>query len=75
MNIGGEEHAVRLGIWLTDTKSRRAKLDQARLAADGRRENDVAVRHSCQHQRVMACQCELPGRWSCTTDKQQTKSQ
>ncbi|MFJ9945789.1 DEAD/DEAH box helicase [Streptomyces erythrochromogenes] len=31
--IGGDEHSVRLGIWLTNTKSRRAKLDQAQLAA------------------------------------------
>ncbi|MET9694688.1 Helicase associated domain protein [Streptomyces sp. NPDC006514] len=31
--VDGEEHAVRLGIWLTNTKSRRDKLDQAQLAA------------------------------------------
>ncbi|MFC9587860.1 helicase associated domain-containing protein [Streptomyces virginiae] len=35
VNIDGEEHAVKLGIWLTNTKSRRAKLDQAQLAALG----------------------------------------
>ncbi|MDX3538124.1 helicase associated domain-containing protein [Streptomyces sp. MB09-01] len=31
--IDGEEHAVRLGIWLSNTKSRREKLDQAQRAA------------------------------------------
>ncbi|MFD3472251.1 Helicase associated domain protein [Streptomyces sp. NPDC058682] len=31
--VDGEEHAVRLGIWLTNTKSRRNKLDQPQLAA------------------------------------------
>ncbi|MFJ6054647.1 Helicase associated domain protein [Streptomyces sp. NPDC092307] len=31
--IDGNEHAVKLGIWLTNTKSRRGKLDQAQLAA------------------------------------------
>ncbi|MFJ1569863.1 Helicase associated domain protein [Streptomyces erythrochromogenes] len=31
--IHGEEHAVKLGIWLTNTRSRRGKLDQTQLAA------------------------------------------
>ncbi|MDX6765082.1 helicase associated domain-containing protein [Streptomyces sp. F8] len=29
--IHGEEHAVKLGIWISNTKTRRAKLDQAQL--------------------------------------------
>ncbi|MFD5623787.1 helicase associated domain-containing protein [Streptomyces yangpuensis] len=33
VDIDGVEHAVKLGIWLTNTKSRRGKLDQAQLAA------------------------------------------
>ncbi len=31
VNIDGTEHAVKLGIWLTNTKSRRAKLNQTQL--------------------------------------------
>ncbi|MFD4866225.1 helicase associated domain-containing protein [Streptomyces sp. NPDC058412] len=33
VDIDGDEHAVKLGIWLTNTKTRRAKLDQTQLAA------------------------------------------
>ncbi|WP_327380533.1 MULTISPECIES: helicase associated domain-containing protein [unclassified Streptomyces] len=33
MDVGGQEHAVRLGVWLSNTKSRRDKLDPAQLAA------------------------------------------
>ncbi len=33
VDIDGDEHAVKLGIWLTNTKSRRTKLDQAQLTA------------------------------------------
>ncbi|MFF4392822.1 helicase associated domain-containing protein [Streptomyces sp. NPDC001552] len=32
----------------------------------------MAIRHSCQHQCVPACQCELPGRWGYTADNQLT---
>ncbi|MFB6563912.1 Helicase associated domain protein [Streptomyces sp. NPDC056400] len=31
--VDGEEHAVRLGVWLSNTKSRRDKLDPVQLAA------------------------------------------
>ncbi|MEY2231445.1 helicase associated domain-containing protein [Streptomyces sp. BF23-19] len=31
--IDGQEHTVKLGIWLSNTKSRRDKLDQAQRAA------------------------------------------
>ncbi|MFF4433834.1 Helicase associated domain protein [Streptomyces sp. NPDC001513] len=31
--IDGQEHAVKLGIWLTNTKTRRDKLDQTQLTA------------------------------------------
>ncbi|MGW4713260.1 Helicase associated domain protein [Streptomyces sp. NPDC004314] len=31
VNIDGTEHAVKLGIWLTNTKSRRGKLNQTQL--------------------------------------------
>ncbi|MFI8393090.1 helicase associated domain-containing protein, partial [Streptomyces sp. NPDC085540] len=31
--IDGNEHAVKLGIWLTNTKTRRDKLDPAQLRA------------------------------------------
>ncbi|WP_420082970.1 Helicase associated domain protein (plasmid) [Streptomyces sp. JL4002] len=33
VDIDGEEHAVKLGIWLTNTRSRRGKLGQAQLTA------------------------------------------
>ncbi|MFE1877522.1 Helicase associated domain protein [Streptomyces sp. NPDC059496] len=33
VDIDGAEHAVKLGIWVTNTKSRRAKLDQTQLDA------------------------------------------
>ncbi|MGW2588256.1 helicase associated domain-containing protein [Streptomyces virginiae] len=44
VDIGGEEHAVKLGIWLTNTKSRRPKLDQAQLATLADLGIDWAVR-------------------------------
>ncbi|MEU6214712.1 helicase associated domain-containing protein, partial [Streptomyces sp. NPDC047023] len=31
LNIDGTEHAVKLGMWLTNTKTRRAKLNQTQL--------------------------------------------
>ncbi|MGW4509838.1 helicase associated domain-containing protein [Streptomyces sp. NPDC004436] len=33
VDIDGEEHAVKLGTWLTNTKTRRDKLNQTQLAA------------------------------------------
>ncbi|MFF2792980.1 hypothetical protein ACFVT6_40605 [Streptomyces sp. NPDC058049] len=35
VDIDGNEHAVKLGIWMTNTKSRRGKPDQAQLAELG----------------------------------------
>ncbi|MFJ9552060.1 helicase associated domain-containing protein, partial [Streptomyces erythrochromogenes] len=31
VNINGEEHTMKLGIWLTNTKTRRGKLDHTQL--------------------------------------------
>ncbi|WP_079146891.1 helicase [Streptomyces griseochromogenes] len=31
--VGGQEHTVKLGVFLSNTKSRRAKLTPERLAA------------------------------------------